>query len=76
MSWAPSATATEKSPRPAIMGPISIPHISSIIVMATIHIRTPATLLSHVVMAAVSHELSLSKLSKGLVRLANALKIV
>ena len=76
ISWAPKATATEKSPRPAIIGPISIPHISSIIVIATIQIRKPATLLSQVLMAGVNQELSPITDSSGLVRLEKALKIV
>ena len=76
ISCAPKATATENRPRPAIIGPISMPHISNIIVIPTIQIKTPDTLLNQVVMAGVNQELSLNKLSKGLVRLAKALKIV
>ena len=76
ISCAPRATATEKSPSPAIIGPISIPHISSIIVMPTIQTSTLATRLSQVVIAGVNQELSLSRFNKGLVRFASALKIV
>ena len=39
-SWAPRATATPKSPKPAIIGPILIPQISSVAAKPKIIIRT------------------------------------
>ena len=76
ISCAPKATATEKRPKPAIIGPISIPQISNIMVIATTQIKTPATLLSQVLIAGVSQELSPSIVKRGLVKLEKALKIV
>ena len=59
-----------------MIGPISIPQISNIMVIPTNQINTPATLLSHVVIAGVNQEVSESRFNKGLVKLANALNIV
>ena len=53
-----------------------MPHISNIIVIATIQIRKPATLPSQVLMAGVSQELSPITDSSGRVKLEKALKIV
>ena len=59
-----------------MIGPISIPQTSSIIVMPTIQIITPETLLSHKLIAGVIQVLSPNKENRGFVILARALKIV
>ena len=59
-----------------MIGPISIPQTSSIIVIPMTQTKTPTTRLNQVVIAGVIQELSLRTLSKGLVRFARALKMV
>ena len=75
-SWAPRATATENSPKPATKGPICIPKISNIIARPITHTKNLEALSSHICIDGVNHEL-VDKASKiGLTALARALNIV
>ena len=75
-SCAPSATATEKSPKPATKGPICIPKISNIIATPITHTKNLDALSSHICIDGVNHELVDRASNIGFTALAKALNIV
>ena len=75
-SCAPKAIATEKSPSPAIRGPISIPKMSRIIAKPITQTNTLVDLSNHTDMAWVNQVLLDKTENKGRTKLERALKIV
>ena len=75
-SWAPNAIATEKSPNPAIKGPICIPNISKITAKPIIQMSIFKDFSNQEDIAEVSQELPARNLNNGSTAFANTLKIV